>query len=195
MGSYGRNFDFRVMPFQGQRGSRYQLATTANIPIGAPVVYDGAIDTTQWGPNNAVIGVKLALGAQPPREGLSGVAVYEHAPAAFATYDPVLTNYSDIDFVPAGKLVQVVNGTNVKIVLTTTVARTFLHTRTYAGRVMVAGIGGATSGDAEPGSLLTPGIGDDTNGYWATTASASNGWLIVTATDQSNLEVEAKMTF
>ena len=193
MGSYGRNFDFRVMPDGGQRGGRYMLSTTAAIPIGAPVVYDGSIDTTTFG--NGVIGVRLALGAQPPRPALSGIAVYEHAPAAYAGFDPFLVNYSDIDTVPAGKMLQVVNGRETKVVLTTTVARSFLHTRSYTGRVMVAGMGGSTSGDAEPGSFLTPGVGDDTNGYWATTATASNGWLVVTAADETNLEVEARMTF
>lgn len=193
MGSYGRNFDFRVMPDGGQRGGRFMLSTVANLPIGAPVVYDGSVDTTTFG--NGVLGVKLALGAQPPRQGLSGIAVYEHAPAAFAGYDPFLTNYSDIDFVPAGKMLQVVSGHETKVVLTTTVARTFLHTRAYTGRVMVAGMGGATSGDAEPGSFLTPGIGNDTDGYWSTTGSASNAWLVVTAANETALEVEARMTF
>lgn len=193
MGSYGRNFDYRVMPTGGQRGGRFMLSTSANVPIGAPVVYDGAIDTTGYGPG--VIGVKLALGAQPARQALSGIAVYEHAPAAFAGYDPALTNYSDMDFCPAGKLIQVVGGRETKVVLTTTVARTFLHTRSYTGRVMVAGLGGSTSSDAEAGSFLTPGIGNDTDGYWATTASSTNAWLVVTSRDETLLEVEAKMTF
>lgn len=197
MGSYGRNFDFRVMPFQGRRGARFMLSTAVTtstlVPIGAPVTYDGAVDTSGYG--HGVVGVKLALGAQAPRDGLSGIAVYEHAPAAFAGYDPALTLYSDIDFVPKGKLIQVVNGDTTKVVLTTTVARSFLHNRDYTGRVMVAGIGGATSGDAETGSKLTPGIGTDAAGYWATTSTASEGWLVVTSVDQTNLEVEAKMLF
>lgn len=193
MGSYGRNFDFRVMPHQGGRGSRYMLGGTTNIPIGTPVEYDGAISTTTFG--SGVIGINLAIGAQIPNLGTSGVVVYEHAPAAFAGYDEALTNYSDIDFVPAGKLCQVVHGTDVKIVLTNTVASTFLHTRAYTGRIMVAGFGGATSGDAEIGSYLTPGNGTDVAGYWQTTATAANAWLVVTAANQTALEVEAKMTF
>lgn len=197
MGSYGRNFDFRVMPFQGRRGGRFMLGTGAttstNVPIGAPVTYDGAVDTTTFG--HGVTGVKLAIGEQAPRPGLSGIAVYEHAPNAFATFDPVLTTYSDIDFVPKGKLIQVINGDTTKVVLTNTIARTFDHVQSYPGRVMVAGMGGATAGDAEAGSRLTPGVGDDTNGYWATTSTASNGWLVVTSADESNLEVEAKMLF
>lgn len=193
MGSYGRNFDFRVMPQGGERGARFMLGGTTDIPIGAPVKYDGSVDTTAYG--EGVVGVKLALGAQPPRPALSGIAVYEHAPSWSAGYDPVLTNYSDIDTVPAGKLCQVVSGDHVKVVLTTTVDRTFLHTRAYTGRVMVAGLGGSTSGDAEAGDYLTPGNGTDDDGYWATNATASNGWLVVTSRNETNLEVEAVMTF
>lgn len=194
MGSYGRNFDFRVMPFQGRRGARFMLGGTTDIPIGTPVKYDGSVSTTTFG--NGVLGVKLAIGEQArPNVGIGGVAVYEHSPNAFAGFDQVLTTYSDIDKVPHGKLIQVINGDTTKIVLTNTVARTFDHVRDYTGRIMVAGMGGATSGDAEPGSLLTPGTGDDTNGYWATTSTAANGWLVVTAADEANTEVEAKMLF
>lgn len=193
MGSYGRNFDFRVMPFGAGRGARFLLGGATNIPIGSPVKYDGSVDASAYG--TGVRGVKLAVGAQAPRPALSGIAVYEHAPNGLAGTDPVLTNYSDIDTVPYGKLCQVVSGDHVKVVLTTTVANTFLHTRAYTGRVMVAGIGGSTSGDAEPGSYLTPGDGTDTLGYWATNSSASNGWLVVTDVSQANLEVEAVMTF
>lgn len=196
MGSYGRNFDFRVMPFGAGRGSRFLLSTSADIPIGAPVKYDSGVSTTSFGPDNAVIGVSLATTAQDaPRAGLGGIAVYEHAPAAFAGTDPVLTNYSDMDLCPKGKLIQVINGTQTKVVLTTTLASTFLQTRSYTGRVMVAGLGGATTGDPVVGSLLTPGVGDGTSGYWAVTATASEAWLVVTAASQTHLEVEAKLTF
>lgn len=170
------------------------LGGAANIPIGTPVKYDGSVDTSTFG--HGVLGVKLAVGTQPrPNVGMGGIGVYEHAPAAFAGYDRELTNYSDIDFIPRNKLIQVINGDTTKVVLKTTLDSTFLHNRDYAGRVMVAGMGGATSGDAEPGSLLTPGIGDDDSGYWQTTGTAANGWLVVTAADETNLEVEAKMLF
>lgn len=193
MGSYGRNFDFRVMPRGGQRGARFMLSTAANIPIGVPVKYDSSVSTVAFG--TGVDGVVLATGAQAPTKGLSGIAVYEHAPAAFAGYDPFLTTYSDLDFVPAGKLVQVVSGEHVKVVLTNTVARTFLQTRAYTGRVMVAGVGGATSDDPAVGNLLTPGTGNDTAGYWAVNGTAANAWLVVTQVDNTNLEVEAQMVF
>ncbi len=60
MGSYGRNFDFRVMPFQGGRGARFMLGGTTNLPIGVPVEYDGAVDTSAFG--NGVIGVAGGVG-------------------------------------------------------------------------------------------------------------------------------------
>lgn len=194
MGSYGRNFDFRVMPQGGQRGSRFILNPAANIPMGTPVKYDGSFDTSSYG-SPGVMGVSLALGAQPPEPGLSGIAVYEYAPAAFAGFDPVLTTYSDLDFIPAGKLCQVISGPTVKIVLTNTTSFLFDNTRTYPGRVMVAGLGGATSADPWVGTLLTPGNGTDTAGYWTSTATTANGWLVVTSADDTNTEVEAKMLF
>lgn len=181
------------MPHGGQRGARFMLKSGTDQPIGAPVEYSGGVDTSAFG--HGVIGVQLATGAQPPNMGTDGILIYEHAPAAFAGYDDALTNYSDLSTAPAGKLVQVINGTETKVVLTTTVASTFLQTRAYTGRVMVAGMGGATSGDAEVGTKLTPGNGSDTAGYWQTTATAANGWLVVTAADETNLEVEARMTF
>lgn len=192
MASYGRNFDFRVPPISGQRHGRWLLATTANRPIGAPVKRDAAVVTTSFG--TGVDGCSLATGAQAPVLGASGVVVYEHAPAAYAGEDPFLTTWSDVDYAPAGKLVQVVNGGEVKVVFTNTEARTFLNTRSYTGRVMVAGVGGATPTVAI-GDLLTPGTGNDTDGYWAETSTASEGWLRVTAVDNDRLEVEAQMLF
>lgn len=193
MGSYGRNFDFRVSPSGGQRSGRFMLSTSADVPIGAPVKYSSAVNTSAYGAG--VQGVVLATGAQAPQNGTCGIAVYEYGPAGKAGFDPWLTNHSDMDVVPKGKLCQVVSGTEVKVVLKNTVDRTFLNTRDYDGRVMVAGVGGATSDDPAVGNKLTPGTGNDTDGYWAVNATASNAWLIVTAVDNSALEVEARMAF
>lgn len=192
MSSYGRNFDFRVMPQGGARKGRFYLGGATNIPIGAPVKYDNSVVTTSLDAH--ITGVSLATGAQVPVLGLSGVAVYEHAPAAFATFDPYLTTFSDIDFVPFGKALQVIADDSTKVVFTNTVARTFLQTRNYAGRVMVAGVGGATP-TITVGDLLTPGTGNDTAGYWAETGSASNGWLVVVGVDNARLEVEARFLY
>lgn len=192
MASYGRNFDFRVPPRSGERAGRFILGGAAAVPIGAPVKVDTATaGSAEFSDANTV---ELATGAQAPVPGLSGILVYEHAPAAFAGDDPFLTTYSDKDTAPVGKLVQVVTGTTVKIVLRNTSDRTFLNTRDYTGRKMVAGIGQATP-TVEVGEYLTPGTGDDTDGYWAVTASASNAWLVVTAVDNDRAEVEAQLLF
>lgn len=191
MSTYGRNFDFRVPPHGGQRGARYMLSTSADVPIGAPVKYDSGVDTTAYG--TGVIGVSKATSAQAPPD-IGGVLVYEHAPAAFAGHDPFLTTYSDIDEAPAGKLVQVVRGTEVKVAFTNTQDRTFLNTRSYTGRIMVYGIENATA-TLDVGDLLSPGAGDDNDGYWRETAVAANGWLVVTAVYNDRDEIEARMLF
>lgn len=202
MASYGRNFDFRIPPDADDRKGRFVLtsaggtiatATGTGVPLGAPVVYDSvtAAPTGFPGANN----ITLATGAQAPVVGLSGILVYEHAPAAFAGYDPLLTLYSDLGFAPVGKLVQVVSGApEVKVLLHNTTLTTFLQTTSYAARKMVAGIGQATP-SIVVGDLLTPGTGNDTAGYWAETGTASQGWLKVVAVDNTRAEVEAHILF
>lgn len=191
MATYGRNFDFRVPPVGGQRGSRYALKGGEDpLPIGAPVTVDTtATDAT----GRDQLQVTLATGASAPVPGLSGIAVFEYAPAAFAGDDPYLTTYSDKDLVPKGAAVQVVSGDTVKVVFKNTVDKTFLHTRDYKGRVMVAGLGATPT--VAVGDYLTPGTGNDTAGYWAETAVAADAWLIVTHVDSARGEVEAKMAF
>lgn len=190
MASYGRNFDFRVPPVGGQRGSRYALkAGEDSIPIGTPVV----VDTTAGDTGRDMLEVTLATGAQAPVPGISGIAVFEYAPAAFAGDDPYLTLYSDKDTVPKGAAIQLVSGDTVKVVFKNTVDRTFLHTRDYDGRTMVAGLGATPT--VAVGDYLTPGTGDDTAGYWAETSDATKAWLVVTKVDNTRGEVEAKMAF
>lgn len=189
MTNYGRNFEFRAAPKGAQRGGRYFMTGTTNYPIGVPVKYSGAAESAQ-----GLSPVVLATGSQArPHPGLGGIAVYEHAPAAFAGYDPFLTTYSDIDFIPHGKAVQVVSGVDIKVLFRNTTARTFLNTRDYAGRVMVAGLGATLT--VAVGDYLTPGTGNDTDGYWAETATEANAWLVVTKVDNTRGEVEAKFTF
>lgn len=197
MSSYGRNFEFRVPPHGGERAGRWVLTDTGlgggtSVPIGAPVVLDAAVSVSAQFTNAG--NVKLATGAQDPTPGTCGILVYEHGPAATAGQDPWLTTYSDLDTAPVDKLVQVVSGPDVKVVFRNTSDRTFLNSRSYAGRIMVAGIGIATP-TLVVGDMLTPGVGDDTNGYWAETATASEAWLIITAVDNDRAEVEARMTF
>lgn len=190
MSNYGRNFEFRVPPHGGQRSGRFYLAGSADIPIGAPVSYDSTKDENTLG----LLPVTLETGVtDTPAPGMGGIAVYEHAPAAYAGHDPFLTTYSDIDYVPAGRACQVVSGKDVKVVLRNTEDSTFLHTREYKGRVMVPYLGATLS--VEPGDYLTPGVGDDTDGYWAVTADAAKAWLVVTKVDNDRGEVEARFVF
>lgn len=191
MSVYGRNFEFRVPPRSENRSGRYYLAGATDLPIGAPVVRDSGEDENELG----LVPVELATGeTAAPKPGMGGVIVYEYGPAAFAGDDASLTTYSDKDTVPAGAAVQVVNGTYVKVVFRNTSDETFLSTRSYSGRTFVAGIGIATPTLAV-GDMLTAGVGDDTDGYWAETATAANAWAVITKVDNDRGEVEARLTF
>jgi hypothetical protein len=172
MSSYGRNLEFRVPPVHGQRGGRYVLPSTEdNLPLGVPVVVaDGAVADAM-----GLLPVTLATGAQAPKQGMTGLLLFEHAPAAFAGYDPELTVHNDLDFAPAGRAVQLISGDKVKVVFRNTTAHTFLNSRAYTGRIMV--------------------VGNDTDGYWAETATAANAWLVVERVDADRQEVEARFNF
>lgn len=188
--SYGRNFEFRVPPHGGQRGARYALADgVTGLPIGAAVAATGSED------DHGRLLVELAADGAAPVAGINGIAVYEHGPAAFAGDDPILTTYSDKDTVPADAAVQVVSGDTVKVVLRNTADRTFLNTRSYEGRTMVAGLGATPT--VAIGDYLEPygASASDTNGYWKETATASNAWLVVTHVDSARNELEARMLF
>lgn len=184
-----RNFDFRVPPVHGQRAGRYYNVSANPIVIGAPVLLSGTTENTL-----SLEPVALATGSQvAPKPGMGGIAIYEYGPAAFAGNDPYLTTYSDKDTLAAGAALQVVSGSTVKISLRNTVSTVFLGSRTYAGRVMVAGMGATPT--VTLGSYLTPGTGDDVNGYWAVTGTAANAWLVVTKVDLARGEVDARLTF
>jgi hypothetical protein len=189
MGTYGRNFDFRVPPQSENRSGRFAAPATGVIPIGAPVIADVTAGTDSLGLQT----VKLAPAGQDPVTGLSGIAVFEYAPAAFAGDDPNLTTYSDKDTVPLGKALQVVNGTYVKVVFSNTVHRSFLGQRDYAGRIMIAGLGATPT--LIVGDYLEPGVGNDASGYWREVSGASGAWLVVTSVDSVRQEVEARMLF
>lgn len=189
MGTYGRNFEFRVPPHSGARAGRYSVPRTGTpIPIGAPIVATAGADSTDLD----MAPVTLATGAQAPVPGLCGIAVFEWGPAAFAGDDPYLTTYSDKGYVPLGAAVQLVSAPDVKVVFTNTVDNTFLVSRSYAGRTMVAGMGATPT--IAVGDYLTPGAGDDDAGYWAE-GTAANGWLVVVGVDANRSEVEARFTF
>lgn len=185
--SYGRNFEFRVTPKSGERAGRYFLDTATAVPIGAPVVLSGEVDS------GGRLGVELASQASnKPAPGTGGILVFEHI--QFIGVDPAANTYSDFDTAPALAGVQVISGSSVKVGLKNTTDTNFLTREGYpAARVMVDGVGATTT--VEVGDFLTPGVGDDTDGYWEATATAAEAWLIVTAVNGSTGEVEARLNF
>jgi hypothetical protein len=185
--SYGRNFEVIVPPHGRERRGRFFL-DGAELPIGAPVSY--GLGGTLGAPNDLDLQpVTSVAGDVAPTE-LSGIAVYEYGPNAYAGDDEVLTNYSDKDTVPAGAAVQVIRGEAVKVRFKNTVAETFLNSRSYTGRTMVD-LTGIIVGD-----LLQPeATPNDTNGYWQEAVTPANAWLVVTKVDSARAELEAQMTF
>jgi hypothetical protein len=45
------------------------------------------------------------------------------------------------------------------------------------------------------GDYLVPGLGDDNDGYWVSSATAEGAWLVITHIDTVRAEVEAQMLF
>ncbi|QBQ74864.1 hypothetical protein [Caudovirales GX15bay] len=189
MASYGRNFDFRVTPEEYQRRGRIVLDEGSDVPIGAPfIIMDDS--TPDVGFTDALPAV-LATGAQTPRRGMTGLGVYEWID--LNGHDTALYTYSDQDLIPNGKLFQLVSGPGVKVVFKNTSDRTFMNTRDYTGRIMVAGMGATPT--VGIGDFLSPGTGDDTSGYWAVDGNSANAWLRVTNVDALRQEVEAEFMF
>lgn len=184
-----RHFVFRVSPRHGERSGRFFLdAESDALPQGVPVVTTG--DADSFGRAE----VELATGAMDaPLPGQGGILVYDQF--RYDGVDPVLNTYSDMDTVPAGKACQVISGDTVKIALKNTSSTSFLTRADYpTARVMVAGVSIATPTVAV-GDMLTPGTGNDTDGYWAETSTASEAWLIVTSVDAATDTVEARLNF
>lgn len=188
MGSYGRNVEFRVVPLEYQRRGRIILDEGSDVAIGAPfIIADDAPTDPMW---TDALPATLATGAQTPKRGLSGLGIYEHLD--FNQVDPQWVTYSDKDLIPNGRQFQLISGHGLKVVFRNTADRTFMGTRDYPGRVMVAGMGATPT--VTVGDFLTPGTGDDDSGYWAVSTSA-NGWLRVTNVDALRQEVEAEFIF
>jgi hypothetical protein len=186
-----RNFQFRVSPRNGERGSRFVLDTESDpLPQGVPVVATGEFDAT----GRAI--VELATNGSgnldKPKAGQGGILVYEQF--RYDGTDTTIATYSDMDTVPAGRGVQVVTGENrVKVAYKTTDADSFYNRADYpTARVMVAGAGATPT--VAVGDYLTPSTGTDVAGYWEETSDAAEAWLVVTSVD-SNGWVEAVLNF
>lgn len=187
MSNYGRNFEFRISPPPDQRRGRY-INGNAAIPIGAPIKITAVVNAD--GRNE----VALAAGVTIPRSGQTGLAVFEHTYNAFAGFDPTLVVPSDFNDVPAGAPLQMVSGTEVKVVLRNTVNSDFLGRAYTDGRMMVAP---ADLSTIAVGDVLRPGPGTAVGGYWVEAAGveAADGWLLVTLVDTARGEVEAQLLF
>jgi len=187
--SYGRNFEVIVPPHGRDRRGQFFLDNAVDtLPIGAPVSY--GTGGTVGGPNDLGLEPVVNVAGDVAPTELSGIVLYVYAPNAFAGDDPVLTDYSDKDTIPAGSAVQVIRGEHVKVRFTNTTTGTFLNTRSYAGRTMVD-LTGIVVGD-----LLQPeATPNDTNGYWQEAVTPANSWLVVTKVDSARGELEAQMTF
>lgn len=203
MSTYHRGFEFRVPPAHGQRHGQYigpVGPSGTQLLIGAPVVADF---TQSADPSYGGIGtapgslqpVVAAAEASAPVQGASGVCVYEFkSPESYAGFDPYLTTPSDLAFVPFNSAVMVIASREVTVLFRNTPAETFLATRFYPTRIMVAGLNQATP-TVVPGCYLTPGVGTDAAGYWEVTTTQSLAWLRVTAVDYTRSEVEARFLF
>jgi hypothetical protein len=204
MASYGNNFEFRVPPRSAARKGRYVApvaplagvgagggtasfgsAPAGLIPIGAPVVADLAAGQDPQGRQYvklAPAGQLVGTDGESTPASLAGVMVYEYGPAAFAGTDPYLTTYSDLGYAPLGASVQVISGDpTTKVVFRNTAANSFLGIRPTATVIV--------------GDYLVPGLGDDNDGYWVSSATAEGAWLVITHIDTVRAEVEAQMLF
>lgn len=190
MSNYGRYFEFRASPTPEQRGGRYLSPAAVVLPIGGPVATVAqAVDA------NGRNLVALATGHTVPQPGRNGIAVYEWSYNAYAGLDPVLQTPSDFSDIPVSSAIQVVHGTNVKVVLRNRAANTVFFGRTYTdARTFVAPTDLST---LAVGDLLCPGVGNGTSGYWTevTSGQEADAWLYVTAVDSVRGEVEAQMLF
>ena len=186
MASYGRNFDFRVIPEPKERLGRYVTPDSGTFVIGQAIAGSGEFDSS----GREI--VESAAASTPPVKGRHGILVYEHI--IYQGVDTNLTTYADISTVGANQAVQLVSGPNVKVVFTNTSDRSFRGQRDYAGRVVVAGLGATPT--VGVGDFLEPKTdGDDDSGYWQETATAANAWLVVTKVDTDRGEVEAMLKF
>lgn len=190
MSNYGRYFEFRNSPRPEDRYGR-ALSPNAVIPIGAPVVAGTAAPNAD---GRSVYALATGVQSGRPLPVKHGIAIYEHAYNAFAGRDPVLETPSDFPDIPTNSPIQVVHGTNVKVVLRNIEENTnFMGMRTYDdARVMVA------PGDLSTlavGNFLVPGTGNGDDGYWAEGGDAETAWLQITSVDTVRGEVEAQLLF
>ena len=175
MSTLGRFFEFQVSPQPEDRLGGFKTGATP-IPQGAPVRRPSATVTKDA--IDGLIAVELATAASPPKLGETGLCVWEQPYPNIQLNVAPITRSSDFVDAPKRTAIQVVHGTYVEMVFRNLSDEdlAFEGLAEYDGRNMVNPTDLASM---EIGKLLTPGVGNDTDGYWAVTATASEAWLRV----------------
>lgn len=186
--NYGRNAHWLQSPRPEDRLGRYETGADTILQF-APVEVDPDEDVT---PENRRV-LRLCTDAVRPLSGQHGIILYEQPFADTPGYDPALTRPSDLDTIPARRPVQLCHGSYVRIRLTNTVDESFLGQQDYPGRTMVDGLGATPT--VFVGDTLTPGGGNDDDGYWVVTTDPDEAWLLITNVDADAGELDAQMLF
>lgn len=191
MSSLGRFFDLRQSPQPQHRLGRFKTGADP-IVIGAPVT---ATATTRDTADLREV-TALATEGSDYVPGLSGILVWEAPWDWYHGHDRDTYRPSDVDTAPAYTPVQVVHGTEVRVVLYNIAATDGTDGfMAYAGRNMVKPADLAVP--LVVGDKLTPGAGNGTTGgFWKkTTDTDATAWLTVTGVDLTIGEVEAQLRF
>lgn len=189
MGTYGRHVNQLQGPIPQHRLGRYVAAEQLLQWVPVQVPDDAEVD------GNGQLPLELCTGATAPKVGQHGIAVFEQPDANMQGYDPVLTRASDMDQIPAGASLQLVHGHEVRVEYRNFPdAVSFDGQRDYPARIIVAGVSIATP-TVGLFDLLTPGVGNDTAGYWAKTADEDLAWLRITDINTDLGLVQAQLLF
>lgn len=191
MSTLGRFAEFQVSPQPEDRLGGFKTGSVA-IPQLAPVRRPSA--TTTKDIIDGLVAVELATAASTPKLGETGLCVWEQPYPNLLLDQPGIKRASDYIDAPRRTAIQVVHGTYVEVVFRNLSSEDLLFEGLgeYDGRNMVNPTDLAT---LELGDLLTPGVGNDTDGYWAVTSTASEAWLRVIDVDASVGMVAASVLF
>lgn len=187
MSTYGRHVELRQSPLPQHRLGRYKVGAS-DILQYAPVKVVGDPDV------DGRLTLELCTGATQPKLTRHGLVCWEQVYEGWQGRDMIMERFSDLDMAKAGKPCQLVHGPEVRIAYRNLSAVDFLNgLNTYAARTVVAGLGATPS--LVGGEWLTPGVGNDTDGYWAETSVEAEAWLVVTHVRLDEQIVEAEMLF
>lgn len=187
MTTYGRFASFRQSPIPQHRLGRFKTGSAPIVQF-APVLAGTTLDTAD-GRTEVTL---AAADSDRPNPGRGGLLVWEEAWRALNDLPAVGSRPSDVDTCPAYTQAQVVHGTEVKVLVQNVADEVFEDQRTYEGRNMFNPTDLTT---LAVGNLVTPGAGDDTNGYWKKTSTVSDAWGTVIEVDATYGLVVFQLTF